>query len=414
MEGFSLAPPGYFVVDSPNETENATFSCPHIGCDGISFEDVDQSSQHEVDWHSGPYTCPECHSNFASRPALTRHFCASQHIRIWDCPHRGYELHGVGFDSQKALEQHLQSPTFHGTSSDRSFTATQGANPKEEAVHRDNITVDRPSTSLSPSPEQDYTCRELCCHRYLECFRSPLEYARHTESYPHKTAIKMGEELNQEELTAGNLNEEQRAAREFECTSEGCPFQGRKFSTAQTFQHHRSTQAHRTTSFLIAGTADEMEVSVEETPRDPMYCEAWSCPQFGRLFSNAANFARHSQSAPHFAAENQHEVISVTPKKIGQKELENPFNGLPSPVTPGSMDTFSSPESPLARKPLPFGPRTPQNGRKRPNSLVLDKVSLEVDKRFTKLEDRVAMLEERNERLIDLLSQLNLAIPRLP
>lgn len=120
MEG---PPPGYFVADRMSEEEGdggRPFACPEIGCDGFTFDTINECRAHEDDWHNPPYACSECSTCFAAKPALKRHFDSTGHYN-WICQEKECTMKGVLFANRSEFVAHV----LHWRS--RTFISGRGA-----------------------------------------------------------------------------------------------------------------------------------------------------------------------------------------------------------------------------------------------------------------------------------------------
>ncbi|KAF7557843.1 hypothetical protein G7046_g5962 [Stylonectria norvegica] len=444
----ALAALEYYVVSSPNEAENGFFSCPHLGCDGRTFDTSNECVDHEVNWHSGPYTCPECDAEFAAEPALARHARGSGHSIKMVCSKVGCGSEGVAFTSRGAFVAHLVDPAHQGFEQsmfepmEETIAASRPdaeADPKPRATPGKSIEVKR--------PQNDYICREACCDRFGTDFRCKSEFQRHANIGKHILATKIGKVLERK-ASKGDLEAEQEAIRNLRCNGEECADYGKVFSTYKSYVHHIGKIQHRTGHFIdlgnLATSATEHRETVEVT--EDMRCTELWCPRYGDSFRNAYNFKTHVESAAHVKAINEAvDEQPIAPEKPPVRHTTVPPHqnkGLPiddrsralgTPCLAGrAQDEEDTPEARSARRgnpfltplrqqdlanlPTPLSPPSPSAGRgqravksvprKAQPRPLRRSLSASAESRLDALEQRNKELEERNTRLEERLSKM--------
>ncbi|KAH8120890.1 hypothetical protein LI328DRAFT_152837 [Trichoderma asperelloides] len=297
------APPGYLVADDINDNEGDTgrlFACPEIGCDGFTFDTINECHIHLKDWHNPPYSCSECEANFAAMPALKRHFKNTGHYN-WICQEEMCEMKGILFANRSEFVAHALRAGGH----ERLFP-TEGLNspvsPKRlnyaEVIH-----IPCEDTTSESSEEEAYQCSEPSCRRYQQLFHSENEFSRHEESHAHINAVKYSEDLRESERTAEDITAEQEAAREFRCTTQGCSSFGEKLKTSQSFYRHIHTAKHvyPFLSSVSNPTSPTAEIR-QHFHQLNLACDEPECPRYEHRFANYVNLTKHKQSVPHLKA----------------------------------------------------------------------------------------------------------------
>ncbi|PNY25885.1 Uncharacterized protein TCAP_04177 [Tolypocladium capitatum] len=323
------APPGYFVLTSPNDGETGTYTCPHDGCDGVVCGSIDDCHTHHKEWHSPWYSCAECGASFAAFPALSRHIKASGHQR-WACRNHDCEWNGIEFDGYLGYHAHVMSARAHGylTTAGEDRDDVHAEHGRGDSYDDGGSDVDM-SDGPSECPSADeFVCIEACCSQYMKRFLTDRLFDMHVNSKGHRCAVAGGESLLQQGLPTADLEAKQEAMREFRCAVEGCPSFGHCLSTSHSYFYHIQTSAHLFPRKDVDADDDpDVTGDEDEQPkaRRPS-CVVRACPQYGRQFSHHANHERHINSAAHLRAARR----SPT-SPIGKTTLRRSPRSKPSP-----------------------------------------------------------------------------------
>ncbi|RFU80653.1 hypothetical protein TARUN_1538 [Trichoderma arundinaceum] len=349
-----IAPPGYPVIEKTQEGEGGKpFACPHFGCDGFTFDTVEECRAHEDDWHSPPYLCSECDTSFAANSALKRHFKSSGHYN-WICLEEVCEMKGILFANQSEFVNHaLNTPGHEHLSPSEAPHSPVSAKRINyaEIIH----VLDGESTSECSSEEEGHMCPEPSCRRYQQVFYSEGEFSRHTESHGHVQAIKYSETLRESGKVVADIMIEQEAAREFRCTAEGCPYFGEKLKTSQSFYHHIQTTQHlHLSSDIIADPTSPTAEIRQKFNQLNLLCDEPECPKYEHQFSNRVNLTKHTKSVVHLKAVSYGQM---------KRSMTNPtFEGQDNVIMQEreqSVTTAVLPSTPHAWSPFTFAPITP-------------------------------------------------------
>ncbi|KAI5458522.1 hypothetical protein BGZ63DRAFT_466245 [Mariannaea sp. PMI_226] len=387
-----IAPPDYFVMNSPNPRENLKFSCPYECCDGWVFFTSEECLAHERDWHTGPYQCAECSTKFAAASALRRHAQASSHGIEW-------VSHAVEVVEQEMAEAEAEKRA------QQNLCHTPAEISFEDIVYADSS---RPRTrsltkaKQTPRKSDQYVCKEPCCRKHRHDYKCKSEWDRHVEALNHRSAVIFGECLRNH-LTEGEvLDAEQDAIRGFWCNSKGCADFDLRFSSIKGFFNHLSQPEH-----LDVTDEKVKEALLEALDKTDfnLKCKQLGCPRYGYAFSSTCSFNLHLASKRHREAQ---EMATSTPTT---ELVETPGSytaSFLSPMTPSEMANVISPSSPSAGRDQTQGNalkkilRRPSVGKRREDELL---------KRNTELEARVQKLEEELSEIrsvLDLVKGLGL------
>jgi hypothetical protein len=350
-------PPGYSVVDQIQEGEGEggkLFACPEIGCDGFTFDTIQECRSHEEDWHSPPYFCSECEANFAAKPALKRHFKASGHFN-WICLEEKCESKGTLFANQSEFVAHALNACGHENLF-LSDTPNSPISPKRinyaEVIH-----ILSEETTSESSEEEEYLCPEPSCRRYQQAFHSEVEYARHKESHGHVHAIRYSEALRESGKSVADITTEQEAAREFRCTAEGCSYFGEKLKSSQSFYRHINTAQHLDSphSSVSDPTSPTAEIR-QQLSQLHLSCDEPECPKYEHRFVSRANLTKHFKSIPHLKAVSYGQMK----RSMANYGPEDQSNNVTQPSEEKlSVAMMATPSTPHAWSPYSFAPITP-------------------------------------------------------
>lgn len=267
-------PADFLALDSPNEGEAGTLTCPFDGCDGVVCSTARECHAHVREWHSPPYACGGCGASFAAQPALARHVRATGH-RGRAGAEDGGELRGR--EAEHGLEDR----------NDGRAPGSRGS-PGQDREDEQAAATNGDEALLEASGGDYVMCLEPCCRRHLEGW-TERRYEAHVKSHGHAAAVAEGAALRQRQLPAAELERQQADRRALRCGAAGCPLYGKRLSTSQSYYHHLQTRSHLFPGgFWLAPGG--------------RHCTVRGCGQFGRAFGNEANFRRHAQSAQHLAA----------------------------------------------------------------------------------------------------------------
>ncbi|KAL7929898.1 hypothetical protein V8C35DRAFT_331028 [Trichoderma chlorosporum] len=341
-----IPPIGYAVDALALEGEgDQPFACPHLSCDGFTFETIQECRIHEDDWHNPPYFCSECDTSFAARPALKRHFKASGHFN-WICLEENCDMKGILFANQSEFVAHARSTPGHEhlfpDEPLNSPVSVKRINYAEVTNLREGETTDE-----CPSEEEGQVCLEPACGKFQRVFHTESEFARHKESHNHVNAIKYSEALRESGKSITEIMNEEEAAREFRCTAEGCPYFGQKLKTSQSFHRHIQTTQHLNPTKPCpsnpASPTTDIRMKLGKLRLKPS-CDEPECPKYEHRFSGTKTFEKHLQS-----------VVHLTSVKYGQM-VRNAANSVPRGQ--GSVKT----QTPEKEEPLTVAapPSTPQ------------------------------------------------------
>ncbi|PHH93125.1 hypothetical protein CDD83_505 [Cordyceps sp. RAO-2017] len=293
----SVPPAGFFVLDSPNDGESGTLSCPHPGCDGFAFGTPEECHLHLREWHAPPYECTQCDASFAAQPSLTRHVKATGHQR-WRCEREGCELKGVDFGSYLSYGTHAvhSHPNLEGGDGGQGAASAAAASSGDEDW----------LSEASPAAEAIFMCLEPSCRLYAKPWTSPARYAAHIKSCGHRGAVEAGESLRGRNLSIAELEMRYEAMRELRCDVEACPQYGRSMKTSTAYHNHIQTWVHRALEEGGGAQADSDDVfdADDDDYRGdggfrPCRCNLRGCAQFGRRFTTESNYRRHIESMHH-------------------------------------------------------------------------------------------------------------------
>lgn len=353
-----IPPAGYIVAEATQEGEgDKPFACPHTSCDGFTFETVQECQIHEDDWHSPPYFCSECDTSFAARPALKRHFKSSGHFN-WICLEEKCEMKGILFANQSEFVAHaLNTPGHEHLFPDEALQSPVSVKRINyaEVIHL----MDYESTEECLSEAEEHICPEPSCHRYQQTFSTEGSFSRHEESYGHTHAIKYSETLRESGKSIADIMTAQEAARELQCTAEGCKYFGEKLKSSQAFYNHIMTAQHLSSPSLCPSnpTSPTADIRLKFSQLN-ISCDEPECPKYEYRFSSLGNYNKHVQSAAHLqsvkyghmarsmassASEGQENLKPQTP------EREQPVTIKAPPSTPQIWSRSSfAPISPVS------------------------------------------------------------------
>ncbi|KAF4508734.1 hypothetical protein G6O67_005076 [Ophiocordyceps sinensis] len=316
-------PPDFLLLDSPNEGERGTYTCPFDGCDGVVLGSPAECHVHVKDWHSAPYSCAACSAYFAAQPALARHVKATGHQK-WMCAKAGCEMKGFEFENHLEYRDHVIASASHRSLGQREAgereadereagergAGQRGAGQREadqkEADHGygdartcpgDQHMTDADETLSEESGDDYFMCLEPCCRRYLQRW-TERKYAVHVNSHCHVAAVQEGEALRTKDLPAADLEQRQGALRMFLCDVRGCPQFGKCLATSKSYHHHLQTWNH---VFPSTPNKDHDDDDFWLQP-DTRHCDVDQCLQFRRRFATETAYQRHIKSVQHLRA----------------------------------------------------------------------------------------------------------------
>jgi uncharacterized C2H2 Zn-finger protein len=347
-------PPGYSVAADIGDREgegSRLFACPEIGCDGFTFDTIKECQIHARDWHSPPYSCSECDARFAAMPALKRHFKSTGHYN-WICQEDQCELKGILFTNRSEFVAHVLRTGGH----ERLLPVEDLDSPlfPKRVNYAELFRIPCDDTTSEPSDEEAYQCLEPACRRYQQLFHSDNEFSRHEESHGHVNAIKFSEQLRKSGKSVEDIAVEQEAAREFRCTTEGCPSFGEKLKTSQSFYRHITTTKHVYPFLNSASNPTSPTAEIRQRLHQlNLACDEPECPRYEHHFANYMNFTRHIQSIPHLKAvsygQMKRSAATTDPTQVATQILEEPQ----------SAATVATPSTPVRWSTCSFAPITP-------------------------------------------------------
>lgn len=337
-----IPPAGYPTIENGHEGEGEKpFSCPHFGCDGFTFDTMQECRVHEEEWHNPPYLCSECEKSFAAKPALKRHFKNSGHFN-WICIEEHCEMKGTLFANKSEFVTHALNTPGHEhlcpTEALRSPVSAKRIN-YAEVIHL----FDDENTFQSSPDEEQYFCPEPSCCRYQHSFSSESEFNRHKESNGHVNAIKYSETLRESGKSIADIMAEQSAATEFRCTAKGCPYFGEKLKSSQSFYHHINTAQHLnppcgSRSNPVSPTA---EIRMRFSQLN-ISCDEPECPKYEHRFSSKANYTKHTNSVAHLKAVSYGQLKRSTTNIVSSGQ-DSDMQKLERPKTPDAPVPSSEP-----------------------------------------------------------------------
>ncbi|KAL6854516.1 hypothetical protein J3F83DRAFT_770589 [Trichoderma novae-zelandiae] len=411
LEGYQLDGP------MPEGEGDALFACPHLSCDGFTFESIQECQIHDDEWHSPPYACSDCGANFAARPALKRHFRSSGHFN-WICHEEECELKGALFANQAEFVSHALNTPGHEHLFPDEALQSPGSAKRINYAEILNLTEGE-TTAESSSEDEGQMCPEPACRRYQHVFYTDTEFARHAESHGHIHAIKHSESLRESGKALADIMTEQEAAREFRCTAENCAYFGEKLKNSQSYYRHVETAQHLQAQLAEANPASPTAEIRLKFAQICLTCDEPECPKFEHSFLTRGNHAQHTKSIAHKKAVQygqlkralagpttggQCNVKAQTPERE-TPERETPTAEAAPPMTPQiwsrSLFTPISPTASTFRTPVQFVTPT-----KRP---VQDVVMMSpppssrreesLKKRNRELEEELREAKEKMERM---------------
>ncbi|KJZ77720.1 hypothetical protein HIM_02897 [Hirsutella minnesotensis 3608] len=376
----SEAPPGFYILSSPNEGEPGTFSCPFEDCDGVVCGSMEDCHHHIKEWHSPPYSCAECQANFAAGPALDRHMKAAGHHK-WACQKQGCELKGFDFGNHLSYRDHVLASAAH-------TDAAQWKKEIDQTGHDFSTLADSDldgSDVLSDCPPHDeFMCLETCCRQYLKRL-SKRQYDVHVKSHAHVAAIKESKALHLQNLSEDVLEERQQARRELRCDKEDCLLFGRTYTSSQGYYQHLEAWSHlfpepgKKSATEPKMDDDDVFGPAKEGDSEAKRCNISGCVQFGRQFRTLASYERHINTVQHArVASPQLAFFGMNPMRypaklkfqlrggtsLGETSLnaerpEHTPTPTPTPTTAWSPSTAGSPawDTP-SLSPFPMAPNS--------------------------------------------------------
>lgn len=407
-------PPGYLVADDINHNEGdggRPFACPEIGCDGFTFDTINECRIHEDDWHNPLYSCSECSMCFAARPALKRHFKITGHYN-WICQEQECNMKGILFANQSEFVAHA----LHTGGHERLFPA-EGLNSPvslKRINYAEIIHLPCEDTASETSEEEVYQCLEASCRRYQQLFHSESEFDRHEESHAHANAIKYSEDLRESGKATEDITTEQEAAREFRCTAEGCSSFGEKLKTSQSFYRHINTAKHVYPLFYLTSNPTSPTTEIRQQFHQlNLSCDEPECPRYEHRFANYVNLTKHNQSIPHLKAVSYGQMkrnavhSDITATRVSEESQPTITMAIPStpvkwssysfaPITPNTDTTTRITKLPEAVTPTKRSIRNVSPLTPPPSSSWREESLM---KKNSELECEVQQLKDRIERL---------------
>ncbi|EGR46392.1 uncharacterized protein TRIREDRAFT_109908 [Trichoderma reesei QM6a] len=288
-----------YLIDgpAPEGEGDKLFACPHLGCDGFTFETVEECQVHDEEWHSPPYLCSDCGANFAAKPALKRHLKISGHFN-WVCIEEGCVMKGILFANQAEFVSHALNTPGH----EHLFPeeALQSPGSAKRINYAEVLTImEGESSEGDSSDDEDQICPEPSCRRYQHTFHKEAEYIRHIESHGHVHAVRYSESLRESGKSIANITLEQEAAREFRCTAHHCTYFGEKLKTSQSFYHHITTVQHlhpRSAESNPSSPTADIRLKLAQIN---LTCDEPECPRFEHCFLNRGAYGQHTNSVAH-------------------------------------------------------------------------------------------------------------------
>ncbi|KAL7921351.1 hypothetical protein ACQKWADRAFT_296238 [Trichoderma austrokoningii] len=347
----AMPPAGYRVAaDVINDREgegDRVFACPEVGCDGFTFDSVNECHIHAKDWHSPPYSCSECDARFAAMPALKRHFKSAGHYN-WICQEDGCEMKGVLFANRSEFLAHALRISGH----ERLLPAEDVKSPwfpkriNYAKVLRipcdDDDEDDDVSEPLDEEEAAAYQCLEPACRRHGQFFHSEGEFGRHEESHAHVNAIGYSQRLRESGKAVADIAAEQEAARELRCTAKGCPFFGERLKTSQSFYKHISTAKHVYPLLNPASDPTSPTADIRQQLHQlNLACDEPECARYEHRFANYMNLTRHVQSISHLKAVSYGQMKRNTVTSDCAHEEPQPPDAVTVPSTPARWSSYS-------------------------------------------------------------------------
>lgn len=350
-------PPGYSVAVDIGDKEGEggrLFACPEVGCDGFTFDTIYECQIHAKDWHSPPYSCSECDTNFAAMPALKRHFKSTGHYN-WICQEERCEMKGILFSNRSEFVAHALRISGH----ERLLPTEELNSPlfPKKINYAEVIHILCEDSASEPSDEELYQCLEPSCRRYQQLFHSESEFGRHQESHAHVNAVRHSEDVRESGKSVEDIATEQEAAREFRCTAKGCPFFGEKLKTSQSFYRHINTTKHVYPLLNSASNPTSPTAEIRQRFHQlNLSCDEPECSRYEHHFANYMNFTRHIQSIPHLKAASYGQMKRST---VPSDHIQG---AAQISEEPKSADTVTVPSTPVRWSSYSFAPITPDTG----------------------------------------------------
>ncbi|TFA99803.1 hypothetical protein CCMA1212_008209 [Trichoderma ghanense] len=276
---------------APEGEGDKLFACPHLGCDGFTFETVYECQIHEEEWHKPPYFCSDCGANFAARTALKRHLKSTGHFN-WVCCEETCVMKGILFANQAEFVSHALNTPGH----EHLFPGESLQSPG--SARRINL-MEGELGEESSSDDEGHICPEPSCRRYQHVFYTETEFTKHTESHGHIHAVKHSESLRESGKSIADIETEQEAAREFRCTARHCAYFGEKLKHSQSYYRHIATAQHLTARLIESNPASPTAEIRLKFAQISLTCDEPECPKFEHSFLGRGNHNKHTNSVAH-------------------------------------------------------------------------------------------------------------------
>lgn len=397
----------------PEGEGDKLFACPHLGCDGLTFETVQECQIHDDEWHNPPYACSDCGANFVAKPALKRHLRISGHFN-WVCFEEDCVMKRILFANQAEFVAHALNTPGHEHLFPEEPLQSPGSAKRINYAEVLTLMDGESSEEESLSDDESKMCPEPSCRRYQHVFYKEAEYIRHTDSHGHVHAVRYSETLRESGKSIADITTEQEAAREFRCTAEHCAYFGERLKTSQSFYHHIATVQHLHSRLVESDAASPTAEIRLKLAQIKLTCDEQECPKFQYPFLGRGNYNKHTNSIAHrkaveygqlkramvgSAIGGQGNAIAQTP------EPQTPTAEAAPPTTPQiwsrSLFTPISPTTSTFRTPIQFVTPTKRSAKdvvmmspppssRRENSLK---------KRNQELEEELRETKEKMERM---------------
>ncbi|KAL7808694.1 hypothetical protein V8C26DRAFT_412892 [Trichoderma gracile] len=396
---------------TPEGEGDKLFACPHLGCDGFTFETVQECQIHDEEWHNPPYTCSDCGTNFAAKPALKRHLKVTGHFN-WVCVEENCVMKGILFANQAEFVSHALNTPGHEHLFPEEALQSPGSAKRINYAEVLSL-MEGETTEEDLSDDETNMCPEPSCHRYQRVFHTEAEYIRHTESHGHVHAVKYSELLRESGKSIADITAEQEAAREFRCTAEHCAYFGEKLKHSQSYYRHVATAQHLTAQLIESNPASPTAEIRLKFAQISLTCDEPECPKFQHSFIGRGNHSKHTNSIAHRKAVEYGQLKrAMAGSAVGGQDIVEVATAEPqTPTAKATMPTtpqiwsrsLFTPISPTTRTFTPIQFVTPT---KRPAKDVVmmspppsSRREESLKKRNRELEEELRETKEKMERM---------------